>query len=370
MGRLQAGLKPNSELSRRPRRDLFRPGRFTVLLALLLAACAPDFAAAPNALGPSTVPPSLGTDFLVADDGTRLPAHLWLPRGPGNRPAPVEAVIVAVHGFNDYSNSFEIPSEVWARNGIATLAYDQRGFGANRDPGRWPGDATLRRDLATALGLARRRFPDLPVYVLGESMGGAVVLDALAGPERIRPDGVILVAPAVWARSTMPLLNRVTLWAGARVIPEATFTGEDLGVVASDNYPMLRRLGRDPLFIKATRVDAIYGLVDLMDQALAAAPEAKLPTLLLYGAHDEVIPKEPMRDFASALPAVGTGGQRIAFYPGGWHMLLRDLEGPVVAEDVVAWIRDHRAPLPSGADRAAGALLRDDDAPSVSTAAR
>jgi alpha-beta hydrolase superfamily lysophospholipase len=346
-------------------------GILAILLLLAVTACAPEFKAAPNAAGPAVGQAALGSDFMIADDGAKLPLRVWLPVGPGNRAAPVEAVVVAIHGFNDYSKAFEIPAEVWARNGIATIAYDQRGFGANPDAGLWAGDQTMARDLVTALRLARARYPDRPVYALGESMGGAVVLDAMAGQIPLagsRPDGVVLVAPAVWARQTMPLLNRVALWAGSRLMPGATFTGEGLGVVASDNYPVLRQLGRDKLFIKATRVDAIYGLTDLMDTALASGPRERFPTLLLYGAHDEVIPKEPMRDLARSLPGRAEGSQRVAYYRGGWHMLLRDLEGPVVAEDVVAWIRDRNAPLPSGADLAAAALFVD-EAAAVATAA-
>jgi alpha-beta hydrolase superfamily lysophospholipase len=356
-----------------PQRIQHWAGILAILLLLAATACAPDFTKAPNTAGPAVTQPELGGDFMVADDGTRLPLRVWLPVGPGNRPAPIEAVVVAVHGFNDYSNAFEIPAEVWARNGIATIAYDQRGFGANKDAGQWAGDQTMARDLVTALRLARTRYPDRPVYALGESMGGAVVLDATSGQIPLagsRPDGVILVAPAVWARETMPLINRVALWAGSRLMPEARFTGEGLGVVACDNYPVLRRLGRDPLFIKATRVDAIYGLTNLMDTALASGAREHLPTLLLYGAHDEVIPKEPMRDLALSLPGRVDGTQRVAYYRGGWHMLLRDLEGPVVAEDVVAWVHDRAAPLPSGADRAATALLDDGATPTIATAAR
>jgi alpha-beta hydrolase superfamily lysophospholipase len=351
-------------------------GILAVLAMLAVAGCAPDFANSPNAPGPvigqDIAQPKLANGFMVADDGAKLPMRLWMPRGLGNMPAPIEGVIVAVHGFNDYSAAFSMPAEVWARNGFATLAYDQRGFGANIDAGRWPGTDAMCRDLAAALRLARQRFPDEPVYVLGESMGGAVVLNSVttsAHCKTPKPDGVILVAPAVWARSTMPLANRVALWVGSRLMPGASFTGEGLGVVASDNYAMLRKLGRDPLFIKATRVDAIYGLADLMDGALSAAPHDHLPTLLLYGAHDEVIPSEPMHDFATGLPGLADGTQRVAYYRGGWHMLLRDLEGPVVAEDIVAWIRDHQAPLPSGADLATEALLGSKP-PTVTASAR
>ncbi|MBC7135915.1 MAG: hypothetical protein H5U25_09810 [Oceanibaculum nanhaiense] len=40
----------------------------------------------------------------------------------------------------------------------------------------------------------------------------------------------------------------------------------------------------------------------------------------------------------------------MALYPEGWHMLLRDLNGPVVLRDVMAWLEDWEAPLPSGSE--------------------
>jgi hypothetical protein len=49
--------------------------------------------------------------------------------------------------------------------------------------------------------------------------------------------------------------------------------------------------------------------------------------------------------------------QRVAFYPEGHHMLLRDFGGAAVAGDILAWMGDRAAPLPSGADQAARAWL-------------
>ena len=60
--------------------------------------------------------------------------------------------------------------------------------------------------------------------------------------------------------------------------------------MASDNLEMLRALGADPLFIKGTRVDAIAGLVQLMDTAYAAADALPGPLLVLVGEHDEIVP--------------------------------------------------------------------------------
>src|ERR1041385_3798971 len=109
-----------------------------------------------------------------------------------------------------------MPGKVWAKLGITTLAYDQRGLGMNANPGIWSGAETMRADLDDAIAAARTRYPGVPVFALGESMGGAVVLTALASdrpradasadaPTLKTADGIILVAPAVWSRSDMPL---------------------------------------------------------------------------------------------------------------------------------------------------------------------
>jgi len=185
--------------------------------------------------------------------------------------------------------------------------------------------------------------------VLGESMGGAVALLGLADAGAPRPAGVVLVAPALWGWSTLNPLYRATLWLSAHLAPGAKFTGKGLGVQASDNVEMLIALGKDPLFIKETRADAIYGIVHLMDDALAAPLPAGVPLLVLYGAHDEIIPPTPTRRFARRLGA----GQRFAYYADGWHMLLRDLRAGVVYDDLLVWLDDRGAALPSGADIAA-----------------
>jgi acylglycerol lipase len=165
-------------------------------------------------------------------------------------------------------------------------------------------------------------------------------------------DGVILTAPAVWGRATMDLLPRLALWAGVRLLPGLTLTGRGLKKRPSDNLAMLRALARDPLVIKETRIDTIYGLVDLMDAALDAAPFLEPPLLVMYGAKDEIVPKAPIRRFVDSLPPECRRRARLAWYEEGYHMLLRDLEGPVVTADVATWVLTPAAPLPSGADRA------------------
>ena len=134
----------------------------------------------------------------------------------------------------------------------------------------------------------------MPLWLVGDSMGGAVVMVALAEHPMKEVAGAVLVAPAVWGRAFMNPVERGVLWFLARTIPWYPLTGQGLGRMPSDNIPMLIRLSRDPLVIKETRVDAVKGLVDLMDEALADAPKLdRQPVLMLYGLNDQIVPEDP-----------------------------------------------------------------------------
>lgn len=316
---------------------------YGLLISLVLGtACAP----LPHGLGSAGQVPQLARAHFVAADGAVLPVRAWPPRA-----VEAKAVLVVLHGFNDYSRFFSSPGAYLSAQGIACYAYDQRGFGLAPGRGLWAGTDAYVADLKAFVVQARRRHPGLPLFVLGESMGGAVAIAAMASSAPPVVDGLILTAPAVWGRSTMPWYQSMLLEALARTVPGLRLTGEGLKIQASDNIEMLRALGRDPWVIKATRLDAMYGLVDLMDEASVDVAHLNVPTLVLYGELDEVIPREPVKRMLQEMPAAPK--TTVAFYPQGYHLLLRDLRAEKPLSDIAAWIANRSQPLPSGADRRA-----------------
>jgi acylglycerol lipase len=315
------------------------------LALLLLGACAPTVQ---QALRPPAAYQGPRFDEAAqrfySFDGAALGLSVWKPP-EGQAPW---AVIVALHGMNDYAEAFYLAGPWWAQQGIATYAYDARGFGRSPRRGVWGGTRLLTEDVRTAVTLARRAHPGAIVAVLGDSMGAATAIAAFSSDEPPAADRLVLVAPAVWGWSTMPRSYAATLWVGAHTFPYRAVTppkGVQRRITPSDNTEMLRKIGRDPHMLFSTRIDAVYGLVRLMERASDGAGRITTPTALLYGAKDQIIPRASALKAARKLPPTA----RTALYPDGYHMLLRDRQAEVVWRDVAAFLRTPEAPFPSAA---------------------
>jgi len=314
------------------------------ILALSLAACAPLLQQHAQAPAAGFSGAAVTDDAFVSFDGARLGLMHWDPPGGG---APW-AVIVGVHGVDDYSNTFHLAAPYWAADGIATYAFDQRGFGRSPQRGVWAGEPLMTEDLRTFCALIRQRYPHAIIAVAGVSMGGAVTIEAFASARPPTADRVVLLSPAVWGWSTQPPPNKTALWLVAHADPALDLEPPRFltrGILASDNIAELRRMGHDPLMLWGSRADALYGLVGLMEHASRDVGRIGPPTLYLTGEHDQIVPPYAARKAARRLKP----GARSADYAAGWHLLLIDKQAPVVWRDVEAFLRDPNAPLPSGA---------------------
>lgn len=318
-----------------------------ILCVALLSACS---APAPQATTP-VVPdkivhanaPSATPTLFKLPSGHALAARVWASPQPRH-------IVLGVHGFNDYSKAFEPLAQHLVTELQATVyAYDQRGFGANPQPGIWPGADTLLADLRDIATQLRERHPGLPLTVVGESMGGAVVLVAASEAPGLAADQLILKAPAVWGASSMPWYQRLSLYTLNLVVPEMSFTGRglpSLGIRPTDDIEVSRDLSRDPLFIKATRVGSLAGVTELMGRAQSQTALPTQRSLVLYGLRDRIIPAQPVCDWLTHLntAAPQQGTTDVVVYPEGWHLLTRQLRTREPLQDMAHWLQN--TPLP------------------------
>ena len=266
----------------------------------------------------------LTDDAFISFDGARLGLTVWPAEGE------TTGVVCALHGMNDYANAFHLIAPVLA------------------------GQDLIKRDVETFIGLVRAKHPGAPLTLMGESMGGADAILTMAQPDAPAVDRIVLLAPAVWGWSNQPLPYKTALWITAHVAgPKVMEPPEILvrNIWPTDNKDELRAMGRDKWMVWGARNDTLYGMVDLMEQAWASTGKLKPPVLYCYGKHDPIIPARPSFQAAGRLKKT----DRSAYYADGYHLLTRDRNGPNVIADVAAFIRDPRAPLPSGAPVIPGA---------------
>ncbi len=257
-----------------------------------------------------------------------------------NASAPA-AALIALHGMNDYGHAFEAAGTYWAEHGITTYAYDQRGFGQLGEgevsiTKNWPGTKAFGDDLRSMIVAVKSRHPGLPVYVLGHSMGAAVVMTANA-EQFLSVDGIILASPAIWGGRRMPLLYRMTLNLAHFFAPGKSLSGKRARRQATDNIPVLRGMQADSLVIKETPIRAIKGIVSLMGDANQASGNQQGNILFVYGCRDEIIPVKAMAQVGDRIESQNPEIERIV-YPEGWHLLFRDLQAETVWEDILDWI--------------------------------
>lgn len=269
-------------------------------------------------------------------DRLQLYYQVWLPHSGGSR-----AVLVNLHGLGDHSGLYPNLAQYFPARQIALYTYDLRGNG--RSPGQrayiksWD---QYRGDLHAFLEQVRTWEPNRPLFLLGNSLGGLIVLDyALHSPAGLA--GVIAAAPPLGKLGVPPVLMALGRLL-SRVAPRFSLqVGMDL-----------TGLARDPAVVEAVLADPLFhrrGTARLSTEVTAAisrvqgrASELAVPVLILHGAEDRMVPPDGSREFFSKLRYPD---REFREYPGGYHGLFADRDWQTVVSDVEQWLDLH---LPLG----------------------
>ncbi|GCE80636.1 alpha/beta fold hydrolase [Komagataeibacter oboediens] len=319
-------------------------------LFVMLAACSTHEAAPPAT--PARHPDLarlIPADRTVTIAGVgAVPLRIWPARGAEH------AVILALHGFNDSRDAWERPAPALNAAGMTVIAPDLPGFGQTAQRGGWVGTDALLRTVSTLATSIGREHPGVPLYVVGESMGGALAIVLASQTDTPPVAGYILLAPAVW---DLDAGTRMTSHLIAALAPRWRLSGHELPVhvTAADDMLALARLYYDPLTLRDTSTVALSGLTDLMHRAARADTHMHGRVLVIYGGHDQVIPAPAMARAWRRMPQA----TRHDYIPGGYHLLLRSRDANRVTADMTSWITTPDSFLPSGGDMAAAAWMAD-----------
>ena len=246
------------------------------------------------------------------------------------------AVLVIVHGHGGHSGIFSrIIAEVSDRN-YAVYSFDLRGHG--RSPGQrgyinsWK---EYRADLSAFLNLVTTQQPDLPLFLLGQSMGGIIALDYVLN-QPIPLQGLILMSPALGLGiSPLKLLVGRIL---SRVLPHfALNTSRDF-TSGSRDPETVAISASDRLRHKQGTARLATELLQTIDWVNARAKELQVPLLILHGGADRIT---PLRSSQTFFADVTQTDKTMYEYPDSYHELQNDLNYQEVLADLNDWIERH-----------------------------
>ena len=261
--------------------------------------------------------------------GLDLYAQAWLPDDH------VRSVIVVAHGLGEHSGRYANLAEALVGAGHAVYALDHRGHG--RSPGA---RANIERfehlvsDYGAFAGRAARQHPDAPVFLLGHSMGGAVAFaTALRLPGAVR--GVVLSAPALAAAETATGSHKLLARVLSTVAPNTGVWRIDAARVSRDPTVVQKYLADPLVHHGAVPARTVVELLDAMEGFLLQAPKLRLPTLVLHGTRDALVPVEATRPVYQALDAQR---RTIKYYEGLFHEVFNEPERAQVIGDLLHWL--------------------------------
>lgn len=263
------------------------------------------------------------------------PCLAWIDEN--NQP---KAVVLCVHGLGLHNGTYESFGQALSKHGFAVYAIDVRGFGSwmeAKGRQRVDFDACME-DIKKTLKVIRKANKGLPVFILGESMGGAIALRATAlFPELI--DGLISSVPAAdrFKQTKATLLVAMHLLKD----PNQPFNmGEDVVMQATEKEELRKAWLNDPLAKMNLTAKELYQFDMFMKGNKKIAPSIKdKPVLIVQGSNDKLVRPTGTIDLFNKL---ATTDKKIVLIPDAEHLIFEEAQFKSRDIDtVVSWIESH-----------------------------
>lgn len=268
---------------------------------------------------------------LTCADGTQLFAQLWQPE------QDLRAVVCLVHGVGEHSGRYAHVATSLSRAGYALVGFDLRGHGHSPGPrGYAPSFKTLLDDTQVLLDEASRRYPQLPRFLYGHSLGSTLVLNYVLGRE---PHLAGAVATGSVLRSSLEeqrvklLLVRLL----GRLLPALTLpTGLDPSDLSRDPE-VIADYVHDPLVHDRLSLGLAREILVASRWALERAGDLPIPLLLMHGAEDTLGSAEATREFGAS----ARGDCTVKLWEGLKHEVHNEPEQEQVIQTMIEWMDAH-----------------------------
>lgn len=266
---------------------------------------------------------------FTASDGENLAVQDWpLPDGVTARGA-----VLLVHGLGEHAGRYDPLARLLNAWGFVVRGYDHYGHGQSGGArGSLPHELRLLDDLADLVESTRNRHPELPLVLLGHSLGGLVAAGFVARGV-VPVDGLVLSSPAFATRLTP--VQKMLMAVVPRVAPNLTLRNGLDPEYLSHDPAVVAAYRSDPLVHDRISARLARFITDEAALVHSCAPRWLVPTLLLYAGQDRLVDPAGSAAFAEAAPreVVSTHCYRELY-----HEIFNEVRSRLVFEALRRWL--------------------------------
>ncbi|MFT5202681.1 MAG: acylglycerol lipase, partial [Candidatus Aldehydirespiratoraceae bacterium] len=263
-------------------------------------------------------------DFGTTRDGLVQLRRRWKPTGEAH------AIVLLLHGIAEHSGRYEHVGRRLADSGFDVIAIDQRGFGQSGgrrghvdDWSQFGDDVEDQMNELKAMGL--------PIVLLGHSMGGLIATRYVVD-ERVQPDLLVLSGPALGAE--IPRRFRIAAPLLGRIAPTLVIKEDGNPSLLSKDEAVGEVFYADPLRVPYPTAALGWGLMKAIGEARAGINKVTMPTLVMHGGDDRLVPANASEIFETL-----SNAERIV-YDGLRHEIFNEAEGLEIVDEMITWINN------------------------------
>ncbi|XP_002740296.1 monoglyceride lipase-like [Saccoglossus kowalevskii] len=259
---------------------------------------------------------------FVNVDGLHIYARSWAPADQSK----LRAVCLLLHGLAEHSGQYDRIAIPLTGCGVMVYAHDHLGHGQSEGDRIDIKDFNMYvRDSLQHVDIIKKKFPHLPIFLYGHSMGGTmVILAAMERPDQFA--GVVASAPAIKLNEKLALI--------ASTQHTLDLNMEDLSRDPEEN----EKSETDPLAqFEAIKPGFVSQLLDICLKIQPKISSIKCPFLALHGDADKVCDPQGSR---MLMERAQSSDRKLVLYPGYYHDLHREppQEAALVIRDITSWI--------------------------------
>jgi alpha-beta hydrolase superfamily lysophospholipase len=269
------------------------------------------------------------TFSLESRDGLSLFGRSWQPND-----APLAALAI-VHGLGEHSERYNHVGGYFAKRGYAVFAADLRGHGRSQGKrGHINHFDEYLDDAQALLDYAHAQTPDLPLFLLGHSMGGLIALTcALKRPQNLA--AVIASGPGLRTRMKVPAWKTTLGNLMSSVFPSLSMpNGIDPNHISHDPEIVSAYIS-DPLNHNKVTARWYTEFTNAGEWALQNAGKLGIPALILQGGGDPIVDPGGAKAF---FDRINHSHKKHIEYPGLYHEILNEPEKLQVMDDIQTWL--------------------------------